>query len=108
MKQSKVLITGAGGFIGNHLVKYLVDRGHWVRGVDIKPPEYGTTLAHEFELLDLRVEEDCRKATADVEEVYALAANMAALVSSRLTRVRSFVTTLSLTSTRSKQPGRTG
>ncbi len=76
MTQTRVLVTGAGGFIGNHLVKYLVDRGYWVRGADVKLPEYGNSSAHEFQLLDLRVEENCRKATADVDEVYALAANM--------------------------------
>ena len=64
MKQTRVLVTGAGGFIGNHLAKYLVDRGYWVRGVDIKTPEYGDSPAHEFEVLDLRVEENCRRATA--------------------------------------------
>ena len=52
-KQTKVLVTGAGGFIGHHLTKYLVERGFWVRGVDIKEPEYEPTAAHEFELLDL-------------------------------------------------------
>jgi D-arabinose 1-dehydrogenase-like Zn-dependent alcohol dehydrogenase len=38
-KQTRVLVTGAGGFIGHHLVNYLVDRGYWVRGVDVKEPE---------------------------------------------------------------------
>lgn len=76
MTPTKILVTGAGGFIGNHLANYLVNRGYWVRGVDIKLPEYGSSSAHEFELLDLRREEDCLKATADVDEVYALAANM--------------------------------
>jgi nucleoside-diphosphate-sugar epimerase len=76
MTQTKVVVTGAGGFIGNHLVKYLIDRGYWVRGVDIKLPEYGNSFAHEFELLDLTLEESCRRATKDVDEVYALAANM--------------------------------
>ena len=76
MKNTKVLVTGAGGFIGNHLIKYLVDRGYWVRGVDIKSPEYGRSLAHQFKILDLRKEDNCLKATADIEEVYALAANM--------------------------------
>ena len=50
----KVLVTGAGGFIGHHLTKFLVERGYWVRGVDVKLPEYEATAAHEFELLDLR------------------------------------------------------
>jgi nucleoside-diphosphate-sugar epimerase len=72
----RVLVTGAGGFIGHHLVKYLVDRGHRVRGVDIKAPEYEETKASEFELLDLRRWDNCLKATRGVEEVYNLAANM--------------------------------
>jgi len=73
---TKVLVTGAGGFIGHHLVKYLVDRGYWVRGVDIKEPEYEPTAAHEFELLDLRRWDNCLMAARGIEEVYALAANM--------------------------------
>jgi nucleoside-diphosphate-sugar epimerase len=72
----KVLVTGAGGFIGHHLVKYLVARGYWVRGVDVKEPEYEPTAAHDFQLLDLRRWDNCLVATAGVEEVYALAANM--------------------------------
>jgi GDP-D-mannose 3', 5'-epimerase len=73
---TKVLVTGAGGFIGHHLVKYLVKRGYWVRGVDIKEPEYEPTVANEFELLDLRRWDNCLMATRGIEEVYALAANM--------------------------------
>src|SRR3954469_201523 len=73
---TRVLVTGAGGFIGHHLVKYLVDRGYWVRGVDIKEPEYEPTAAHKFDLLDLRKWENCLEATQGVSEVYALAANM--------------------------------
>ena len=72
----KVLVTGAGGFIGHHLTKFLVERGYWVRGVDVKLPEYEATAAHEFELLDLRRWDNCLTATRGVEEVYALAANM--------------------------------
>src|SRR5437660_7072401 len=72
----RVLVTGAGGFIGHHLTKYLVERGYWVRGVDVKEPEYEPTAAHEFEILDLRSYESCLRATKDVQEVYALAANM--------------------------------
>src|SRR5438270_4094469 len=74
--RTRVLVTGAGGFIGHHLVKYLVSRGYYVRGVDIKEPEYEATNAQEFELLDLGSFETCLKATREVTEVYALAANM--------------------------------
>lgn len=72
----RVLVTGAGGFIGHHLVGYLVDHGYWVRGVDIKLPEYAKTRAHEFELLDLRRWANCLQATRGIEEVHNLAANM--------------------------------
>ena len=75
-RQKKVLITGAGGFIGHHLAKYLAREGYWVRGVDIKYPEYEATAAHEFELLDLRRYDNCLQATSGMDEVYALAANM--------------------------------
>jgi len=74
--QKRILVTGAGGFIGHHLTKYLVERDHWVRGVDIKEPEYEQTAAHEFRLLDLRRWENCLDVTRGVDEVYALAANM--------------------------------
>ena len=72
----RVLVTGAGGFIGHHLVTYLKGKGYWVRGVDIKEPEYGQTDADEFVLLDLRRWENCLEATAGVDQVYALAADM--------------------------------
>jgi GDP-D-mannose 3', 5'-epimerase len=71
-----VLVTGAGGFIGHHLTKHLVARGYWVRGVDVKRPEYESTAAHEFELLDLRSWDNCLDAMRGVDEVYALAAEM--------------------------------
>jgi GDP-D-mannose 3',5'-epimerase len=74
--QTRVLVTGAGGFIGHHLVGFLVKRGYWVRGVDEKQPEYERSEAHEFEVLDLRRWEDCIKATQGINEVYGLAANM--------------------------------
>lgn len=72
----RVLVTGAGGFIGHHLVKYLVNKGYWVRGVDIKSPEYEETAAHEFEILDLRRWANCLQASRSVDQVYNLAANM--------------------------------
>lgn len=74
--RTRVLITGAGGFIGHHLVKFLVEKGYWVRGVDIKEPEFETTKAHEFELLDLRRWDNCLVATRGIDEVYNLAADM--------------------------------
>ena len=75
-KQPRALVTGAGGFIGHHLTNYLVDRGYWVRGVDIKTPEFERTRADEFLLLDLRVSDNCLRATREIDEVYGLAANM--------------------------------
>jgi nucleoside-diphosphate-sugar epimerase len=72
----RVLVTGAGGFIGHHLVKYLVDRGYWVRGIDIKFPEYEPSAAHQFAIKDLRDPSEAYIATFGVDEVYGLAANM--------------------------------
>ena len=72
----RVLVTGAGGFIGHHLVAFLKNHGYWVRGVDLKHPEYAHTVADEFQLLDLRRWEHCLEATRGIEEVYALAADM--------------------------------
>lgn len=73
---TKVLVTGAGGFIGHHLVRYLKQLGYWVRGVDLKYPNFTTTDADEFEILDLRRWDSCLQATRNVNEVYALAADM--------------------------------
>ena len=73
---ARVVVTGAGGFIGHHLVTYLKSLGHWVRGVDLKCPEYRASDADEFFTLDLRHRNNCLAATADVDEVYALAADM--------------------------------
>lgn len=72
----RILVTGAGGFIGHHLVKQLKADGHWVRGVDIKEPEFEATAADEFELLDLRKSDAALQATRKVDQVYNLAANM--------------------------------
>jgi len=72
----KILVTGAGGFIGHHLVSYLKREGFWVRGVDVKQPEFSRTEADEFAILDLRRWENCLQSTRDMDEVYALAADM--------------------------------
>ena len=74
--KARVLVTGAGGFIGHHLTSRLVSNGYWVRGVDLKEPEFEPTRAHVFELADLRRWSDCLLATRGIDEVYNLAANM--------------------------------
>ncbi len=72
-----ILVTGAGGFIGHHLITRLKADGFWVRGADIKEPEYERTAADEFELLDLRKYDNCLLATrGGIEQVYNLAADM--------------------------------
>ncbi len=72
----RVLVTGAGGFIGHHLVKRLKKEGNEVRGADIKLPEFEKTDADEFMQLDLRIWDNCLKATENIDEVYNLAADM--------------------------------
>ena len=73
-KQKRILVTGAGGFIGHHLVKRLKKDGHWVRGADIKYPEYDQSAADEMEILDLRKIDACLLATrGGIDEVYNLA-----------------------------------
>ena len=72
----RALVTGAGGFIGHHLVSFLKRKGWWVRGADLKHPEYTPSEADEFLLLDLTKWENCLKATEGVSEVYALAADI--------------------------------
>jgi len=77
INQEKILVTGAGGFIGHHLVRFLKKKGYWVRGVDIKYPEYSPKdEADEFLILDLRDLENCVKVVEGIDKVYTLAANM--------------------------------
>lgn len=73
---TRVLVTGAGGFIGHHLVAYLKRKGHWVRGVDLKEPQFGASAADEFERADLRDAAAALELTRGVDEVFALAADM--------------------------------
>jgi len=76
----KAVVCGAGGFIGGHLVKKLKREGYWVRGVDIKHPEFCKGSADDFQILDLRKRENCQEALAlpygRPDEVYQLAADM--------------------------------
>lgn len=73
----KALVTGAGGFIGHHLVKRLKSEGYWVRGVDLKWPEFENTYADEFIIGDLREPDLCMQITGDdIKEIYQLAADM--------------------------------
>jgi len=71
-----VLVTGAGGFIGHHLVSYLKEKGHRVRGADLERPEFEPTRADDFLEVDLRERAACEEAVEGVEEVYHLAADM--------------------------------
>jgi len=73
----KALVCGAGGFIGSHLVKRLKKEGCWVRGVDLKYPEFGETEADDFVIGDLRDPYVCRHiADTKFDEVHQLAADM--------------------------------
>lgn len=72
----KILVAGAGGFIGHHLVNQLKAEGHWVRGVDLKRPEFASTLSDEFHIADLRHFDSCLKAVDGMDDVYQLAADM--------------------------------
>jgi GDP-D-mannose 3',5'-epimerase len=78
MGAKKILVTGAGGFIGSHLVKRLKNEGFWVRGVDLKYPVFDKTAADDFVIGDLRDQVVCRNITDDIQfdEVYQLAADM--------------------------------
>lgn len=79
----RALVTGAGGFIGGHLVKKLKNEGYWVRGVDVKRNEFTHSQPDEFQLLDLRDEKNCQTAltleNGRFDEAYQLAADMGGL-----------------------------
>lgn len=72
----KVLVCGAGGFIGGHLVNKLKSSGFWVRGVDLKENEYGNNNSDEFILGDLRDPVVAKKVVEGIDEIYQLAADM--------------------------------
>jgi len=85
----RILVTGAGGFIGSHMVQFLKEKGYWVRGVDVKRSEYLADYADEFQVLDLRAPANCVKAVHGVDAVYNFAANMGGI--GFITRVKSAV-----------------
>ena len=72
----KVLVTGAGGFVGTHLVRRLKRDGHWVRGVDLKEPGWSKSEADDFCVADLRDLDEIYYAMADMDRIYHLAADM--------------------------------
>lgn len=72
----RILVAGAGGFIGTHLARRLVEEGFWVRGVDLKHPEFSSSACQEFLIGDLRDRDIADRATLGIEEVYQLAADM--------------------------------
>jgi len=72
----RILVAGAGGFIGGHLVKRLKQEGYWVHGVDLKYPEYCPSNADEFIIGDLRDQAVARRVVQGIDEVYQLAADM--------------------------------
>ena len=74
--QKKILVNGAGGFIGGHLVSKFKAQGCWVRAVDLKQHEYATLPADEFVLGDLRDPAVVRSVVKGIDEVYQLAADM--------------------------------
>jgi nucleoside-diphosphate-sugar epimerase len=73
----KILVCGAGGFIGTHLVKSLKKQGHRVIGADLHYPLYSETVADEFYIMDLREQHNVEQlVTSDIDEIYQLAADM--------------------------------
>lgn len=73
----KILVCGAGGFIGSHLVRSLKAQGHYVIGADLKFPEYSITAADQFHQIDLRNQRSVRRLiTPEIDEIYQLAADM--------------------------------
>jgi GDP-D-mannose 3', 5'-epimerase len=77
MKAKRALVCGAGGFIGSHMVRRLRAEGYWVRGADLKHPEFSPTQAHEFVVADLRLRDNWETILDEgMDEVYQFAADM--------------------------------
>ena len=84
-----MLVTGAGGFLGSHMVKHLKVKGCWVRGVDLTEPEFMKSHADDFVLMDLRRSEGCHQVVKHVDQVYSFASNMGGI--EFITRVKADV-----------------
>jgi GDP-D-mannose 3', 5'-epimerase len=77
MTAKRALVCGAGGFIGSHMVRRLRAEGYWVRGVDLKHPEFCPTEAHDFVVVDLRLRASWEAILDDgMDEIYQFAADM--------------------------------
>ena len=76
MKKKSAVVTGGSGFIGFHLIKYLKDEGYYVRGIDIKEPQFAPTYADDSKILDLCYPTNCQIAMDGMDEAYCLAADM--------------------------------
>ena len=76
MGTKRVLVNGAGGFIGGHMVKRLKAEGHWVRAVDLKAHEFEESPANEFIIGDLRDQQVVADVVQNIDEVYQFAADM--------------------------------
>jgi GDP-D-mannose 3',5'-epimerase len=73
---TKAIVTGAAGFIGHHLIEALRRDGHHVRGIDVRPPQWGPSAADEFLIADLRDPRAAAEAIVGADALYALAADM--------------------------------
>lgn len=77
MSNKRALVCGAGGFIGSHMVRRLRSEGYWVRGADLKNPEFGSSAANDFVIADLRLRESWEAILDEgMDEVYQFAADM--------------------------------
>ena len=82
----KALVCGAGGFIGSHMVKKLKSEGYWVRGADVKEPDFSGTEADEFLTGDLTDQSFCKDVTnIEFDEIYQMAVGKGAPAYSFLT-----------------------